>query len=424
MSGLNEIKKFRTQKGLTQKALASLIGATQQAVAKWEKSTAEVGLKYVMALAKALGVPKELIFPELADSSTPPPPTARKNATDLCWPNEISLPNEVRNAAAMGKLAFFIGNGISRLYGLPSWDELSTRMLKNLAANGIIDHNKIDLLSRQSLKARISIADHYYKTNFGKDAPGLSYRAALLRDLKDTHKGNKSAYSSLAKCGAKFITTNYDSLLADALKRPASIVEPIVASDSKPDQASEEQISNSPIKTVQVFYDPYKFNEVELMSNKVVFHLHGSIEDENTIVASTLNYLKLYSDENIQTFLRRFFEKHVVVFLGYGLDELELLDLIIRTGRQASPTTQPNRFFLLLPLLSHETEILDQLEIYYQQLNMKLLPFSRNRNDYESYSELLEVWSGELSAVIREPTRVDELDILDSLANEFEGRAK
>lgn len=86
------------------------------------------------------------------------------NSNQLPPPEQVSINQEMKTAAGLGKLAFFVGNGISRLYSIPSWDELSNRMLKALAQNNIVDHNKVELLSKQSLKARISIADHYFKT--------------------------------------------------------------------------------------------------------------------------------------------------------------------------------------------------------------------------------------------------------------------
>ncbi len=39
-------------------------------------------------------------------------------------PDQIDLPADVKAAAELGSLTFFIGNGVSRLYGVPSWDEL------------------------------------------------------------------------------------------------------------------------------------------------------------------------------------------------------------------------------------------------------------------------------------------------------------
>lgn len=333
----------------------------------------------------------------------------------LPLPEDCNIPEEVKTAARLGKLAFFVGNGISRLYGVPSWEELTTRMLNALADQGVIDHNKAALLGRHSLKARVSIADHYFK-NSDVGSKGLTYESMLHKTL-----GNKAtAYASLAKCGVKFITTNYDNLLFQALEGVTRVSEPVKDLKVRTDETSEAAtVEKTAIRTVQFFGDPEEFDRTKLLKNKVVFHLHGSIKDEKTIISSTTDYLRLYATESVRSFLSWFFEKNVVVFLGYGLDELELLDLIVRSGGQSSKE-RPRTFYLLLPLLSHEAEILDQLRIYYEQLGITILPFSRDKKDYGSYGDLLERWSGELSRIAQEPMRVEALTLLDRLISEVE----
>jgi hypothetical protein len=335
-------------------------------------------------------------------------------------PEQVPIPTEVKNAAEMGKLAFFVGNGISRLYGMPSWEELCSRMFRALAANKVIDHNKVELLSRYSLKARISIADHYFTLCREEKENKLTYEAMLNVGLDPSLQTKTTAYSSLAKCGVKFVTTNYDNLLSQALEGAAKTAEPIGSMKLGSETSVKTLVDKTPISTVRVHGNPYEFDRVKGLDTNAVFHLHGSTNDEKTIVASTINYLKLYSDPTVQSFLKWFFETHVVVFLGYGLEELELLDLIIRSGTKTGE--RKNTFFLLLPLLSHETEILEQLEIYYHQLGIEILPFSRDQKDYASYADLLEIWSGDLSRRARKPARVESLQLLDRLRNEFEGK--
>jgi SIR2-like domain len=330
-------------------------------------------------------------------------------------PEDCPIPDEVKTAARMGRLAFFVGNGISRLYGIPSWEELCTRMLTALADEKVIDHNKVALLAKHSLKAKISIADHYFKSS-DAGAKGLTYKKMLLKNLDD----KATAYSSLAKCGVKFITTNYDDLLFQALRGATGAAEPV--KDLKVETAARDvtTVEKSTIETLQFFGDPSTFDRTKLQRNKVIFHLHGSVNDEATIVSSTADYLSLYAKDSVRSFLSWFFEHNVVVFIGYGLEELELLDLIIRSGSQ-NGDEKPKSFYLLLPFLSHEAEILDQLQIYYRQLGITICPFSRDKRDYKAYGDLLERWSGELSLIVQEPMRVDSLELMDRLMTEVEG---
>jgi transcriptional regulator with XRE-family HTH domain len=61
----NEIRFYRLRKGITQGDLATAIGVSQQAVAKWETQLTSVSDELVPKIEKALGVRKEILFPEL-----------------------------------------------------------------------------------------------------------------------------------------------------------------------------------------------------------------------------------------------------------------------------------------------------------------------------------------------------------------------
>src|SRR5690606_8459289 len=106
-------------------------------------------------------------------------------------PKELPIPDEIKAAAEMGRLTFFIGAGVSRLHGLPSWEELADRMLRRLAECGKLNHSEVAVLSRYPTKVKISIADHYFKENQKtNEYENLSYYSVLMDGLskEDIHK--------------------------------------------------------------------------------------------------------------------------------------------------------------------------------------------------------------------------------------------
>lgn len=330
-------------------------------------------------------------------------------------PEDLQIPTAIRKAAKMNKLAFFVGNGLSRLYGLPSWDELSSRMLGRLAAKGILSHAQTELLKRQSLKTRISIADFHFKDNLKtKKHSDLRY-SEFLQPSAD--KRNNPAYPSLAKCNAKLITTNYDNLLEKALKGTLSgeTVKNSVAND--PHGQNISSIERKDPENIRIYKDPYKILKSDLLDNNVLYHVHGSTEDEAQIIASAKGYIDYYTDENTTAFLKSLFFNHCVVFIGYGLDELELLELVVRSqkGEKANP------IFLLLPLYSYEAAIIDQLKIYYEDhLGIKILAFSMDKHNYEAFAKLLERWAPILEDISpRQPSRTQDLNLIDEFVGEL-----
>lgn len=347
----------------------------------------------------------------------------KKSEPRLPGPDQVELDSSIEIAAADGKLVFFIGNGLSRLYGLPSWDQLSLEMLKMLAQRKLITYAQLDLLKAASTKTRISIADRRFRQLRGDPRyPELTYKSALGLETGRPPRDAK-AYQILATCKARFITTNYDLFLLEAYQRKLASAEPVAMTQSAEAPAANANAQKTSVGSARLLRGPSEFNRTEFLRNDVIWHLHGSVEDESQIVASTRNYLDVYSNEEIQTQLQWVFENHVVVFVGYGLDELEVLDMIVRATRLRGLKPDPAKLtaHVLLPLYSHEEVIVDQLKEYYLDLGINLIPFSKDERDYFSYEILLEKWAGRLSTIANEPSRMQEIQLLGSLIREVEG---
>jgi len=61
--GLSErIKDLRVQKGLTQVQVAQRLGITKNAVNAWESSASSPSLKYIVRLAKILGISTDYLL--------------------------------------------------------------------------------------------------------------------------------------------------------------------------------------------------------------------------------------------------------------------------------------------------------------------------------------------------------------------------
>ena len=56
----------RKRAGLSQEALADMVGVSRQAVSKWETGTADPSTSNLLALAKLFGVPAEELLRETA----------------------------------------------------------------------------------------------------------------------------------------------------------------------------------------------------------------------------------------------------------------------------------------------------------------------------------------------------------------------
>lgn len=73
-------------------------------------------------------------------------------------------------------------------------------------------------------------------------------------------------------------------------------------------------------------------------------HLHGCIDDPDSMVITTKDYLNHYSGKNIDVFLEHLFSNKTVLFIGYGM--AETLTLKQQTAFKRALEKPP-----LLPLL-------------------------------------------------------------------------
>lgn len=348
-------------------------------------------------------------------------------------PGAVPIPEDVMLAAQEGCLSFFIGNGLSRLFGVPSWNELTDRMLDQLASSGVINHSDATLLKTQPLKAKFSIADHYFKKNNRNDnkdsKEGITYKEMLY---KTVISDKMSVYRTLAKCGIKFITTNYDTLLDEALIDRFKSKNDLIGTTSDKEATTSDSIedNNGSGKEFLIFSHPNELKKSAYVEQNVLLHLHGSVassKSETNIIASTADYLNLYANNELMENVRDLIKDQALVFLGYGLDELEVLELVLRSTTDiADVTARATRpFFLLLPILSHEKPVLKHLSIYWEeQLGIKILAYSIDVKGYDALEEVVESWSAVLAEKSKAPSRVKHVNLIDDLMCRFDGASE
>ena len=77
------------------------------------------------------------------------------------------------------------------------------------------------------------------------------------------------------------------------------------------------------------------------------------------------DYLNHYSSKEVQDFLRYLFEKKTILFLGYGLDEIEVLEYILRGGGAGMTREERTRRYMLQGFFNAEMGLYNLLHDYY-----------------------------------------------------------
>ena len=116
-----------------------------------------------------------------------------------------------------------------------------------------------------------------------------------------------------------------------------------------------------------------------------------------------------YSSKDVGSFLTYLFDYKTVLFLGYGLDETEVLEYILKSaGRDRKPE---RRLFILQGFFNAEVSLYEKLMEYYDvSFQASLVGFSKDYESYEQQKIVIEKWCEKLS--FNDQTLVDQLEIM------------
>ena len=302
----------------------------------------------------------------------------------------IEIPAEVKDAAANGTLIFFIGAGVSRLAGLPGWYQWAQNILEQLREKGLMSYAEIEQLKMLDPRKQLSIA----KIVAGRNSVKLNFISSL------DHKNNHEVYKFIDQIGCVCVTTNYDNLIGN----------------HTPDfdnYSSNTEIDNLSSRSSR-FYKYDDLLEANLRTPGNIIHMHGCIDDPENMIITTGDYLSHYDNEFVKVFLTNLFDKYTVVFLGYGLEEIDILEYILKKGQTKKESTRKR--FYLEGFFGYQEELCKNLIDYYRDyFGVHLLGFKRDKNDFNQLTVILKKWSSELK--VSSPALVEDLSFIDEVLN-------
>ncbi len=317
---------------------------------------------------------------------TPEPPNDIGN-DDI--PPIPKLRRGIHEALKNEKLAIFIGAGVSRIYGCDSWVELAKRLSRACYDKGkIAFKEKEHLLSecKTNSKKVITICKNILNKENYEDHEYEDYVEILKQGLKPKIElnGNDNIYRYMHRLSSTkkilYITTNIDNLLSKYLSQ------------------------NNKLNKSQV-QELVKYNDEDFDSEpnyEYLYHIHGHIDKPGSLVLTVSEYLERYKKDNyVVKFLEKIFtEEYTVLFVGYGLGELELLEYIatkIKEKKQKEQNKVKNKKYLLLPLYAGDKNILKIEKQYFEGLGIEVIPFQKDKRGYAQLEKVIKNWSIKIS---------------------------
>lgn len=303
----------------------------------------------------------------------------------------------IKDAAKHGELVVFVGAGASMLCGSPDWRGFANQVVGALEKGSVLGFLEAEQLrglgdSRRTLSIAMALAK---EKGIAIDFDGI------LHPTKPEAIGSV-LYELLSGLRPVFVTTNYDKWLDDAGPEEVSM-EIRVGGESEPAKGPSRRPK---------YYLREHLSSALLAERGAVIHLHGSYTEPSSMVVSLKDYIKHYADPRVQAFLSAMFKNHTVLFVGYGLAELEVLDHIIRSNESLRTGTAEPRHFLLYAYRSTESVQTRFIEHFFrEQCGVRVVPYCIDAKGYQEVVEVFKGWSSELD--VRDPTTLDLQSHLD-----------
>lgn len=309
--------------------------------------------------------------------------------------------NKLTKAIQQEDLVIFVGAGVSRLIGVPSWRDLAVSYLNHLRENKAINYSTYEYLSREDTRKLLSICRQIEEIN---NIPPFDIKKILSRRKTSSEtEFCSSIFSQLYKLSSIFVTTNYDDLIdKEALNKVSSLKEDTNAFDQG------NQIG-------PIIYHYEDITSTSILKNGNVIHIHGSINDpiENRGLVLTLtDYFKAYKNPSpLPEFLDHIFNEKTVLFVGYGLEEYEVLEYMLKGSNQSRDV----RHLMLYAVRKEEENFFPIQQKYYADLGIELIKFDISEIGYgQLYNEVCEL-AEKVGTKAKPKSKLSKLKLVDNI---------
>lgn len=294
-----------------------------------------------------------------------------------------SVPLGLIEAAAKSTLVPFVGAGISQLAGCPRWADFADCALDSLTKQGKLSAAQRSQLGGLSPRVKLSVA----KLAARRAGVQIDYRSILQKPRWSDDAEGRRVYGHLGELGNRFVTTNYDEWLDIVVPPPERAL----------GTGRESGRTKAETKRVKL-HSPEEMTAANFAPNTVV-HLHGALDEPANMVLSTRDYIKRYANDGstgdqenpVLRFLEYLFSQKTILFLGYGLEELEILEYVIQKAKHNSGSSERiTSHYLLQGFFSFEEALCDSLHEYFlHECGIELIPFRRDENNWGQVIDVL-----------------------------------
>jgi tetratricopeptide (TPR) repeat protein len=290
---------------------------------------------------------------ETAPPQAPPsvPPSAPAPRIARSMPTLPSFPQPILDAYRDRKLAILFGSGLSIAPDVqprfPRWKELPLRFLDHVEAQGI--WSKAVIGAKRTIFQQPDLSLDGMLSELDTLAVALQnarkYQAALSGVFRPANPTPGEVHRALVALDLLVLaTTNFDSLF--------------------------EHAEGPPTRAGYTWRDADNALADIEAGRKVLFKMHGTAENEATVVMTRREYDRAATDVPYQRIMSHLFQNYTFLLVGYGINDPRDLDLVFELNTKAFGVTARAHYALI-----HKDEAAPHRDRWQRDMNIQVVPY-------------------------------------------------
>jgi hypothetical protein len=293
--------------------------------------------------------------------------------------DDLELPAILREQLSKKEqFALFVGAGVSKLLNLLLWDELAVRAITYLHEINKISYVEAEriIYERTSPKQKMSI---FHQILVKEDSKEFYEKYFIPTDKE---RLNRNPYDELVKIECPKFSSNLDNEFLNALNRKVEL-----------DRKAADISSSTPMP-MHIFSG---FNKDMGISTNAIYQVHGSYQYiEKYSVITMQDYLSYYfqdPERKLPAFFEKIFNEYVVLFIGYGMEEFEILRSLFNSK---------GKHHVLVSTYLNDANLLRVKKEYFETtLGINAHGFYLDFNGYDRLYDVIKSWVEKINFEIK-----------------------
>ena len=178
----------------------------------------------------------------------------------------------------------------------------------------------------------------------------------------------------------------------------------------KSEKQKQEQSQEGQVTHLQTFYTQTQYSDFtnrQKIDGNTLYQVHGSLNNLDNAILTTSQYVNHYrDDEGLKGFLENVFKEYVVLFIGSGVQEFEILEHCLKQS--------PSEHYTLISSQMGEENLFRIKKAYFKEIRIKAVPYYLDFQGYDRLLFVLRSWADEIRS-LKKKQFYDDIRFIDEV---------